>query len=230
MLVLWGGVFLYLAASGRLHSLLNPLFWPLEIGCGVILLVMAAAYLALLQPVPVQRSRRQNRQAAWQLIVLTVPLVLATCFAPPTFSATALERRAALSGGRILAQSQGAPTSSRQVELIDFAAAAYYPEHIPDVSGKRVSYTGQYFPGSNGEFRLCRVLMSCCAQDATPIYIHVVGDAPKVSEMDWITVSGETFFRKADGEWTPCLRLSQATATTAPVDPYLYPAGRKPSP
>ncbi len=226
----WGGIFLFLAASGRLRSLLNPLFWPLEIGCGVLLILLAAGYLLLLRPARLTITRRQGRRIAWKLGVLAGPLLLCTYLAPPTFSAAALERRAGLSGGRILAQSEGSSIASPNVELIDFAAAAYYPEHILEVSNKEVSYTGQYFPGPSGEFRLCRVLMSCCAQDATPIYLHVVGNAPVFSEMQWISVEGETFFRKDEGEWTPCIHLARVTPVSAPVDPYLYPVGKKPMP
>ena len=229
-MAVWGGIFLFLAASGRLRSLLNPLFWSLEIGGGVLLILLAACYLLLLRPPRLAITRRQGHRIVWKLGVLAGPLLLCTYLAPPTFSAAALERRAGLSGGRIWAQSEAPSASSPKVELIDLAAAAYYPEHIPEVSNKQVSYTGQYFPGSNGEFRLCRVLMSCCAQDATPIYLHVVGNVPVFSEMQWINVEGETFFRKDDGEWTPCIRLTRVTSTSAPVDPYLYPVGKKPNP
>jgi len=229
-MAVWGGVFLFLAASGRLHSLLNPLFWPLEMACGGFLIVLSAGYLLLLRPAGITATLSQGRRIVWKLGVLTIPLVLCVYLAPPTFSAAALERRAGLSGGRILAQSATSPASSPTVQLIDFAAAAYYPEHIPDVSHKQVRYTGQYFPGSNGEFRLCRVLMSCCAQDATPIYLHIVGNAPAFPEMQWIDVEGETYFRKDDGDWTPCIRLARVTPVSAPPDPYLYPVGRKANP
>lgn len=227
---MWGGNFLYLAVSGHLRVLLNPLFWPMEIGCGVVLIAMAVGYLLTFRPVANQIDTVLSRRIVLQMGVLIVPLVVATGFAPVSFSAAALERRAGLSGGRILAQAGSTQTQPDHIEIIDLATAAYYPEHIPEVSGKKVSYVGQYFPGSNGEFRFCRVLMSCCAQDATPIYLHIVGDAPKFEEMQWIAVEGETFFRKDDGEWTPCVRLAKITASQAPSDPYLYPVRTKPSP
>jgi uncharacterized repeat protein (TIGR03943 family) len=222
VLASWGTIFLLLAAAGRLKTLLNPLFWPVEIACGILLLILAAAFLLCFQPTQPKANPTLSRRRLLQIAVLIIPFVVAATFAPPSFSAAALERRAGLSGAKIFAGS-GSPSATGAVQLVDLAAAAYYPEHIPEVTGKQVNYIGQYFPGSDGEFRFCRVLMSCCAQDATPIYLHVIGPAPKFDEMQWIAIQGETFFRKDDGEWTPCVRLGQVTASQAPPDPYLYP-------
>jgi uncharacterized repeat protein (TIGR03943 family) len=222
ILASWGGAFLYLAMSGKLRVLLNPLFWPLEIVCGVVLVALAIAYFFLFRPVV--REAASVRFPVGQAGVLFVPLLVAAVLAPPSFSAAALEARAGLSGGKILAQSGSGSTTGDTVELVDLAAAAYYPENIPKVTGKKVKYLGQFLPGSKpGEFRFCRVLMSCCAADATPIYLHIVGSAPgKISALDWMNVEGQTFFRQDDGEWSPCVRLTSVTPAQAPPDPYLY--------
>ena len=220
ILAAWGGAFLWLAASGKLRVLLNPLFWPLEIACGVVLIVLAVVYLVLFRPV----TRGAARFPVGQAGVLFVPLLVAAFFAPQSFSAAALEARAGLSGGKILAQSGSSAAKSDTVELVDLAAAAYYPENIPKVTGKKVKYLGQFLLATKpGEFRFCRVLMSCCAADATPIYLHIVGAPPdKIAQMGWLNVEGETFFRQDDGDWTPCVRLTSATPAQAPPDPYLY--------
>jgi uncharacterized repeat protein (TIGR03943 family) len=220
ILASWGGAFLYLAVSGKLRVLLNPLFWPLEIACGIILVALAVAYLVLFRPV----TRGATRFPLGQAGVLFVPLLVAAMLAPQSFSAAALEARAGLSGGKILAQSGSGGRTGDMVELVDLAAAAYYPENIPKVTGRKVSYLGQFLPATKpGEFRFCRVLMSCCAADATPIYLHIIGNPPdKVAQLGWIQVEGETFFRQDDGDWTPCVRLTGVTSAQAPPDPYLY--------
>ncbi len=112
--------------------------------------------------------------------------------------------------------------------MIDLVTAAYYPGRMPAVTGKQIEYVGQYFPAKDGEFRFCRVLMSCCAQDATPLYLHVTGAAPKFESMQWIKIRGETFFRKSDGEWEACVRLGEASPSSPPAAPYLYPVQLKP--
>jgi uncharacterized repeat protein (TIGR03943 family) len=224
VLTVWGGIFLDLATSGRLRWFLNPLFWPFEIVAGIALLVLAAGYLACFQPVALALQPRVSPRLVAQALVLIVPIVAANCLAPPSFSAAALERRAALAGGgAMVAQSVPSSKTPDHVEIVDLAAASYYPEHIPEVSGKEIDYIGQYFPGNDQEFRFCRVLMSCCAQDATPIYLHIVGTAPKFAEMQWIEVQGQTFFRKDGDDWVPCVHLEQVEASHQPADPYLYP-------
>lgn len=229
-LVFWGGTFLYLAQSGRLRVLLHPLFWPLEIASGFLLIALAIGYLLCFRPRSAPVDLIPSRRLLLQTSALVLPLLLANFCAPASFSAAALERRAGLSGGRILAQSASPAGHPAVLELIDLAAAAYYPEHIPEVSGRHVSYVGQYFPGTDTEFRFCRVLMSCCAQDATPLYLHIVGPAPRFQEMQWITVEGDTFFRKDDGDWTPCIRLAKVSPASPPLDPYLYPVRARPTP
>lgn len=220
VLASWGGVFLFLAVSGKLRVLLNPLFWPVEIACGLVLVVLSLAYLILFRPVARETT---TVFPAWQAAVLVVPLLAAAIFAPQSFSAAALEARAGLSGGKILAQSGSGAATGDSVQLVDLAAAGYYPENISKVSGKDIKYLGQFLPSDKpGEFRFLRVLMSCCAADATPIYLHIVGDPPKVSELSWITIEGKTFFRQDDGDWVPCVRLGSVTVAQAPPDPYLY--------
>ena len=220
ILASWGGVFLVLAVSGKLKVLLNPLFWPMEIACGIALVALALIYLVLFRPVARETT---TRCPVWQAGVLFVPMLGAAVFAPQSFSAAALEARAGLSGGKILAQSGSGSATGESVELVDLAAAGYYPENISKVSGKEIKYLGQYLPSEKpGEFRFLRVLMSCCAADATPIYLHVLGDPPKVSELSWINIEGKTFFRQDDGEWVACVRLASVTSAQAPPDPYLY--------
>jgi uncharacterized repeat protein (TIGR03943 family) len=224
ILATWGMLLLYLAASGHLRTLLNPLFWPLEIGAGIVLMLFAAVYLRWFRPVAAGLGAMVRHKMVWQAGALLIPFSIAALNAPTSLSAAALQARSALSGGKILAQMGASSTVSDSPSLIDFATAAYYPEHIPSVTGRQVSYLGQYLPGdAPGEFRFCRVLISCCAADATPIYLHIVGPVPLVSEMQWITVKGSTFFREnSDGDEEPCLHLSSVTPASPPPDPYLY--------
>ena len=226
VLVTWGGVMLQLAASGRLRIFLNPLFWPLEILGGVALIVLALGYLICFRPVTLRFDSRALLRRVGQVTVLIIPFTVASIIAPSSFSAAALEARSGLAGARTLAQSASTSGSSHDgsPQMIDFVTASYYPEQIPHVTNRHVKYLGQFLPGETpGEFRFCRVLMSCCAADATPIYLHIVGSpSSHLSPLQWINVEGDTFFRKDDGEWTPCLHLTGLTPAQPPPDPYLY--------
>jgi uncharacterized repeat protein (TIGR03943 family) len=225
VLLTWGGVMLEMAASGRLRVFLNPLFWPLEILGGVMLLILALGYFLCFRPSLPEFDSGAYARRIGQVAVLIVPFLMSTLFAPSSFSAAALEARAGLAGARTLAQSSsGSSSANESPSMIDFVTASYYPEQIPKVQNRHVRYLGQFLPSDNaGEFRFCRVLMSCCAADATPIYIHIVGVAPaQISTLQWINVEGDTFFRKDDGEWTACLRLTGLTPAQPPPDPYLY--------
>jgi hypothetical protein len=225
ILLTWGALLLYLAGSGHLPLLLNPLFWPLEIGSGLGLAFLGSAYFLVFRPPSEAGSFSIGRRSLWQAAALLLPFSIAVLNLPASLSASALQARSALSGGRLLANlsSPAKISAAASPSLVDLATAAYYPQHISSVTGKTVHYLGQYLPGdSPGEYRFCRVLISCCAADATPVYLHLIGPQPSVSAMDWIDIKGETFFRKDDGDWTPCVRLTSATKAAAPPDPYLY--------
>ena len=227
----WGAMLLGLYAGGRLRVLLNPLFWSLELVTAVVLLGLAAGYFLLFRPVERSPAAGPARRVFLQMTFLLGSVLAAVGLAPNSLSAAALDKRAGLSGGKILASISSPPAAGADLSLIDFAAAAYFPEQIPSTTGKTVSFVGQYFDGPPGEFRFCRVLISCCAQDATPIYLHIVGTAPGWQPLQWISVKGTTFFRKnEDDVWEPCLKLTGVSSAQPPPDPYLYAVRLTPKP
>jgi uncharacterized membrane protein YcgQ (UPF0703/DUF1980 family) len=79
-----------------------------------------------------------------------------------------------------------------------------------------VQLTGFVAGADAGGFRLARYQIACCAADAAPVVVRVVGrDAPPRDR--WVTVTG-TF--QPGGRELPELAASNVVEVAPPDDPY----------
>ncbi len=85
-------------------------------------------------------------------------------------------------------------------------------------NGALVQLTGFVVDGESGAFRLARYQIACCAADATPVVVRVVGTAGDVLPRDeWVTVTG--MFKRGAGD-LPELAATSVVEIGAPEDPY----------
>ncbi len=86
------------------------------------------------------------------------------------------------------------------------------------IEGAAVQLTGFVVDGEEVGFRLARYQIACCAADATPVVVRVVGVAGELPPRDqWVTVTG--MFKKG-GEELPELAATSLVEIGAPTDPY----------
>ncbi len=136
--------------------------------CGVVLVILALAYVLLLRPLSAGMDRDHSQRVALQMAVLIGPLLFGTYLAPPTFSAAALERRAGLSGGMDFG------AVGRTLRTLDpprdhrFRRGRLLPRTHPGSQRQRGELYRPIFPGSNGEFRFCRVLIPAARRTPRP--------------------------------------------------------------
>jgi|GEM_PF-1447784 len=70
---------------------------------------------------------------------------------------------------------------------------------------------------------LFRFVVTCCAADAMPAAILLIGEVPADWPNDtWIRAEGQFALRDDQGKPMPTLELSKATRTAKPRRPYLY--------
>ena len=70
---------------------------------------------------------------------------------------------------------------------------------------------------------LFRFVITCCAADAMPAAILLIGEVPTDWPDDtWIRAEGQFTLREDQGKPAPTLELSGATRITKPLRPYLY--------
>lgn len=117
------------------------------------------------------------------------------------------------------------PDGAIQVETLDLLFAAEEPALREEFENQRVSIIGQYIPprgGAEGGFDLVRMFVVCCAADARPLGIKVVGDPVEVPRMGWVRITGVARFEDKGGTIEPRLELEKIEEVEAPRESFLY--------
>jgi len=190
-------------------------------GMGTWLLVAGVALVALGAVTLVRALRHSDHDhdhgvgVGWLLLAPIAALLLV---APPTLGSYGVGRGARVdvrSGPAVFAKlDRGTPVP---MTLLEFGQRAF--EHRGrSFNGASVQLVG-FAAGTEGTgFRLARYQIACCAADAIPVVVEVVGSAGALPSKDqWFQVTGT--FEGVDGD-VPRLAATTLVAIPAPVDPY----------
>lgn len=185
---------LALVGAGLLHaSLLTDTYLryvkegmrPLLVVSGVILVVLALAEVWATHRNT--GSEGHVPRVAWLLFLPALSLLL---FAPPALGAYTAARETP----QPVATADDAgfdplpATTPLPITLGDFTKRVQQ-DRTKAISQRQVTMSGFVTPTSDGHWYLTRLLVSCCAADATALKIKVYGaDAPKADT--WVSVTG----------------------------------------
>ncbi|MBK6015669.1 TIGR03943 family protein [Streptomyces sp. MBT53] len=159
---------------------------------------------------------------AW---LLTLPALALLLFPPPALGSYSAGREQA----QLAAQGVGTFPALPAAKVLDISVAQYSSRAIYDtghsLKGRTVRMTGFVTHGSNGAWYVTRLVVTCCAADATTSKVEIRGtesdDAPQTDT--WVTVTG-TWLPKGklgtDGAWPPLLDAKTVTQVKQPADPY----------
>lgn len=163
----------------------------------------------------------RTRTLGWALLA---PIAVVALVAPPALgSFTAVHSRPiSVDPGTA---DYPALSGSRPVNLttLDFVSRAL-SHHGQTVLGHRVRVTGFALRRTDGGFVLSRLVITCCAADAAPVFIGVLTAQPIPRRDEWVTVVG-TFAgidQAPNRAGSPLVRLAAVSIerTASPVDPY----------
>lgn len=160
--------------------------------------------------------------------LLLLPVLAIFLVAPPALGAYSAER-----GDSRVAKPEstafpplpaGDPVT---VALTDYAARSMWDSGA-SLQGRTVELVGFVTPaagelGADGGYYVTRLVMSCCAADASPIRVYVDGDAGTFAADQWIAVVG-TFGTPVEdpeaGYRVPVVKASSVDHTDQPAVPY----------
>jgi uncharacterized repeat protein (TIGR03943 family) len=216
-----GTVLLRLTLTGTYTRYVRPGMGPWLGVAGVVLVVLGATTLV--------RALRHGRSVdahghggspavGWLLLAPIAALLLV---APPTLGSYGVDRGAAVD---IRAGADGlepltAGDGPVAMTLLEFGQRAFDRDGA-SFDGAAVQLTGFVARGDGDGFRLARYQIACCAADAAPVVVRVVGIEGDPPPRDtWVTVTGS--HRPGDGDAdVPELAATSVIEIAQPDDPY----------
>ncbi|MFF8394496.1 TIGR03943 family putative permease subunit [Streptomyces sp. NPDC016172] len=158
-------------------------------------------------------------RVAW---FLTLPALALLLFPPPALGSYSAEREAAQRAARGVGTFPALPDSDPvDLALGDFGSRAVY-DSGRSLKGRSVRLTGFVTRDGDGTWYVTRLLVSCCAADATAAKAEVRGaQDPPVDT--WVTVTGTWHPEGGLGSaaaWPPVLDATSVRRVPQPDNPY----------
>lgn len=150
--------------------------------------------------------------------LLLAPIAALLLVAPPTLGSFGVGRSATIdirAGAPVFERlPSGAPVP---MSLLEFGQRAFEHEGA-SFHGTSVRLTGFVADQDPEGFRLARYQIACCAADAVPVVVRVIGVQGGIPPRDqWVTVTGR--FEPGDGD-VPTLVALALTPIPPPDEPY----------
>jgi uncharacterized repeat protein (TIGR03943 family) len=226
VLLLLGGAILRASSTDMYLRYVKEGLRPFLIAAGTMLVLAAVMTLwyELRSARPDDAHPHREPRVGWLLLTPVLGLLLV---APP-----ALGSYAAGQAGTALAGQRGSdfpplPAGDpAQVSVLDYASRAVFDQGR-SLAGRRVKLTGFLAGGPDGGQYLARMVLSCCAADARPVKLGLVGEGPEAGELSadtWIEVVGrytnQTASDPVNGETIPYLEVESWQQVPTPRQPY----------
>ncbi|MGC9541977.1 TIGR03943 family putative permease subunit [Streptomyces sp. UG1] len=232
LLLLTGAAILRISLFSELYlRYVQPALRPYLVVSGCVLVVLGA--IAAVTGVVRRREGAQDEghedagchdhghspRIAW---LLTLPALALLLFPPPALGSYSAEReaerRAEQGVGTFPALPAGDPV---ELTLDEFGSRALY-DSGRSLSGRTVRLTGFVTRDDDGTWYVTRLLIACCAADASTSKVEIQGEvAPPVEA--WVSVTG-TWRPKgglgAEAAWPPVLDAVAVRRVAEPANPY----------
>ncbi len=221
LLALLGGALLRIAADGTYLRYVRPSHRWWLLGAGAMMLVLAVvALVGELRGWQAPDAHEHPVGPGPWLLVL--PVLVLTLVIPPPLGADAVGRVgvAALRAGDLYP-----PLPPGPVELdIGDAVNRVVGDGSGSLAGREVTLTG-FVVRHGAETVLARMTITCCAADARPFAVRLVGgDVPDLAPDTWLRVRGSIQPGSATqaNRYRPAVTVRDAEVVPAPADPYEY--------
>ena len=209
--LLVGAVLLRLTVTGAYTRYVQGRMGPWLVVAGVVVIVLGLATLVRGRPT---HEHEHGQRVGWLLLAPIAALLLVS---PPALGSYGVDRGASVDVREGVPEFRPLDPDAGPVDmtLLEFSQRAFDHDGS-SFRGTPVRLTG--FVAGGGGFRLARYQIACCAADAAPVVVRVVGtqgDSPARDQ--WVSVTGT--FRSGGGD-TPELTATSVVEIPEPADPY----------
>jgi uncharacterized repeat protein (TIGR03943 family) len=217
--LLVGAVLLRLTLSGTYERYVRVGMAPWLVVAGVAVVLLGAATLvrALRTSHDGVHGHQHGVGVGWLLLAPITALLLV---APPTLGSYGVARGARVdvrAGAPVFARLQHR-TTPVSMTLLEFSQRAFDHRGL-SFNGDTVRLVGFVSGSKASGFDIARYQIACCAADAIPVVVHVVGTAGAAPGRDgWVAVTGR--FRGGGSGEIPDVVATSVAAISTPEDPY----------
>jgi uncharacterized repeat protein (TIGR03943 family) len=228
-LTVGGGTISLLAGAVLLRLTLTGAYTRyVRVGMGPWLAVAGAVAAALGAVIVIRAVRRVpsadghghdesgTARAGWLLLLPIAALLLV---APPPLGSYGVDRGAAVEVRAGAPVFDPLPAGSNPIPMTLLEYAQRVVEHEgASLAGTTVELTGFVAGAEEDGFRLARFQIACCAADAVPVVVRVVGVSGDLPARDaWVMVTGRF---EPTGGWPPQLLATSVKSIPTPEEPY----------
>jgi uncharacterized repeat protein (TIGR03943 family) len=216
LLVLLGGALLRIAADDTYLRYVRPSHRWLLLAAGAVIVVLAI--VGLLRDRAGAPAHEHGGHAPWLLLA---PVLVIALVAPPALGADAVGRSGA--GNAVQESDVFEPLPpGAELSVAEFVQRALW-DTTGSLDGREVVLTG-FAVRRGAAVELARMTIACCAADARPNRVRLVGDIGDPAADTWLQVRGvlQAGSATAATGHVPTLTVTAATPVPAPPDPYEY--------
>jgi uncharacterized repeat protein (TIGR03943 family) len=219
LLVLIGGALLRIAADDTYLRYVRPSHRWLLLAAGAVIVVLAI--VGLLRDRAGPPAHEHGGHAPWLLLA---PVLVIALVAPPALGADAVGRAGARNAVVQASDVFGPlpPGDPAELAVAEFVQRAAW-DTTGSLHGREVVLTG-FAVRRGATTELARLTILCCAADARPNRVRLVGDVGDPAPDTWLQVQGvlQPGSATAATGHVPALTVTSVRAVPAPPDPYEY--------
>jgi len=224
LLVLLGGALLKISFSGLYTRYVQKGLLPLLIAAGLIMvgLAMFAIIRDIRRGKAAEEHDHEHSHSSRSTWLMLLPVLAVFLVSPPALGGDVVSSAADTN------QTQRARNLLGELpagDVIGLSMTEFVTRTAWDESGtldnRRVKLTG-VLTRAEGDTFVARLAISCCAADARPLKVKLIGDVPSLPDEQWVEVTGQVVPKSASEQnsWVPSFTVESANSVAEPAEPY----------
>lgn len=227
LLLLLGGALCKIAWNGSYLRYVKPSVLPFLVAAGVVILTLGLISIGRDVLAGRSASAVPHDHAGRSPWLLMLPVLAIFLVAPPALGSDTVSRSARTQAPQ--QPSIGFPPlpagPAPALPMSDFVTRAVWDD-AGSVNGRQVRLVGFIVHGARDTTYLGRLVISCCAADATPVEVRLEGlsGLTYLPQDGWYEVRGQVVpgSARSGTRFTPTLIVSYLHSVPAPREPYEY--------
>jgi uncharacterized repeat protein (TIGR03943 family) len=222
VLLLVGGALVKITLDGTYLRYVKPTVQPWVLAAGLVMISLAI--VAIAQDIAAREPADDHQHTGRWPWLLTLPVLAIVLIAPPALGADTVLRTNNRSTPAMVATFLPLPhTAVVPLAMTDFITRSVW-DASKSLDNRTVALTG-FVVHENETDYVARLVITCCAADATPMKVALTGhQTDRLPNDQWIQATGtlRPHSATAANGYTPTITVRSLATIDPPADPYEY--------